>query len=182
MTVVAEIGKSHHVSSRVDKQANTPPLPNPKEPPQLQTQGESKEKHRPVERVSRQEMTLASKGSSNMEPAPVPQTTDKTVSTSTAPPAPSPALNTVKPAGPVPDPDTLRSAHTRPFHADLTPRDRDSVHARPRFRSPDRKPEAPRVQIGQIDVIIESATQSTAKPAPAPSPVDLASRHYLRRL
>jgi hypothetical protein len=38
------------------------------------------------------------------------------------------------------------------------------------------------VQIGQIDVIIEAAAQPAIKPAPAPSPIDLASRHYLRRL
>jgi len=38
------------------------------------------------------------------------------------------------------------------------------------------------VQIGQIDVIIEAAAQPVTKQAPAPSPVDLASRHYLRRL
>jgi hypothetical protein len=42
--------------------------------------------------------------------------------------------------------------------------------------------DAPKVQIGQIDVIIEAAAQPAAKPAPAPSPNDLASRHYLRRL
>jgi hypothetical protein len=117
-----------------------------------------------------------------------PQSAGKTVSASAGSPGSgsskpgSPVPHIARPARPSAGPEALRSVPARPFHAGLTPKDGDSFHSRAPLRSPERTHEAPKVQIGQIDVIIEAAPQSVTKPAPAPSPIDLASRHYLRRL
>ena len=91
-----------------------------------------------------------------------------------------PPQNRVKPAKPAASPEMLRSVHARPFQEDSIPKASDSWRsgAAPGFSA--KKLEAPKVQIGQIDVIVEAAAPPAAKPAPAP--IDLASRHYLRRL
>jgi len=87
-----------------------------------------------------------------------------------------------QPAEPLASPEALRSVPARPFQTEWMPKDGSSFHSRPALRSPEKKHEAPKVQIGQIDVIVETAAQPATKPVPAPSPIDLASRHYLRRL
>ena len=59
----------------------------------------------------------------------------------------------------------------------------DSIHAPPPPRrvTPAIQQE-PKVQIGQVDVIIQAATQPITKKTSIAAPSDLASRHYLRRL
>jgi len=49
-------------------------------------------------------------------------------------------------------------------------------------QTPVDKAQAPKVQIGQVDIFIQTSDRSTPKSTPAPSFSDLASRHYLRSL
>lgn len=85
-------------------------------------------------------------------------------------------------AMPSSSPESPASVPARPLQTSLIAKHGGSFHSMPAFRSAEKKHEAPKVQIGQIDVIVEAATQPVAKPATVSSPVDLASRHYLRRL
>ncbi len=120
--------------------------------------------------------------------ASVPQSADRKVSTSAISPdlgsskPSSPVQHIARPARPSASPEVLRSVPARLFQTDLMPKDGDSFHSRAPLRYPEKKHEAPKVQIGQIDVIIEAPAQSATKPAPPPLPIDLSSRHYLRRL
>jgi len=185
---LADGGKARQVSPSVDRQARMKSLSNHKDIPRLQKPGEAKGVLRDVQLISRQAMAMASQGLSDMELASVRQTAGKTVSASAGSPGSgpsepgSPVQHITRPAGPSISPEALRSVPAGPSHADLMPKDGDSFHSRTPLRSHEKKHEAPRVQIGQIDVIIEAAAQPAARPAPAPSSVDLASRHYLRRL
>jgi hypothetical protein len=185
---LADGGKARLVSPSVDKQADMKSLSNQEDIPRLQKPDEAKGVFRDVQLVSGRAMAMDSHISSDMELATVPQSAGKKVSTS----ASSPGSGSSKPgssvqhiartAKPSASPEALRSVPARPFQADLMPKDGDSFHSRAPLRSPEKKHEAPKVQIGQIDVIVEAAAQPATKPTPAPSPIDLASRHYLRRL
>ena len=185
---LADGGKVRQVSRSVDKQEDMKNLSNYEEIPRLQKPDEAKGVLHDVQLVSRQAMAMDSHISSDMELASVPQSADRKVSTSASSPGsgsskPSSAVQHIaRSAKPSASPEALRSVPARPFQADLMPKDGDSFHSRALLRSSEKKHEAPKVQIGQIDVIIEAAAQSANKPAPAPSPIDLASRHYLRRL
>ncbi len=185
---LADGGKARQVSPSVDKQADMKSLSNQEDIPRLQKPDEAKGVVRDVQLISRRAMAMDSHISSDMELASVPQSAGKKVSTSASSPGSgpskpgSPVQHIARPARPSVSPEALRSVPARPFHADLMPKDGDSFHSRAPLRSPEKKHEAPKVQIGQIDVIIEAAAQPATKPAPAPSLVDLASRHYLRRL
>jgi len=142
--------------------------------------------------VYRQAMVVDSDISSDIEPASVSPAAAGKASTS----ARSPVSGTAKPssyvqhvtglarplAGPSASPESPASVPARPLQTSLIAKHGDSFHSRPALRSAEKKHEAPKVQIGQIDVIVEAATQPAAKPATVSSPVDLASRHYLRRL
>jgi len=94
----------------------------------------------------------------------------------------SPPRPKVSPATPEPRSKTLRSASAKPIHPEAMPPGGDTLSSQHPLRSPGKPPASPRVRIGQIDVIIESASPSAAKPSQAPAPSDMASRHYLRRL
>jgi len=185
---LADGGKARQVSRSVDKQADMKNLSNYEEIPRLQKPDEAKGVLRDVQLVSRQAMAMDSHISSDMELASVPQSAGRKVSTSASSPGsgsskPSSAVQHVaRPAKPSASPEALRSVPARPFQTDLMPKDGDSFHSRAPLRSSEKKHESPKVQIGQIDVIIEAAAKPSTKQAPAPSPIDLASRHYLRRL
>ena len=185
---LADGGKARQVSRSVDKQADMKNLSNYKETPRLQKPDEAKGVLRDVQLVSRQAVAMDSHISSDIELTSFPQSAGRKVSTSASSPGsgsskPSSAVQHIaRPAKPSASPEALRSVTARPFQADLMPKDGDSFHSRAPLRSPEKKHEAPKVQIGQIDVIIEAAAQPSTKQAPAPSPIDLASRHYLRRL
>ena len=142
--------------------------------------------------VSRQAMARDSRIPSDMEPASVLPSAARKVSTS----ASSPVSGSAKPnshvqhvtglarplAGPSSSPESPASVPARPFQTSLIAKHGDPFYSMPALRSAEKKHEAPKVQIGQIDVIVEAATQPAAKPATVSPPVDLASRHYLRRL
>lgn len=185
---LADGGKARQVSRSVDKQADMKNLSNYEEIPRLQKPDEAKGVLRDVQLVSRQAMAMHSHISSDMELASVSQSAGRKVSTSASSlgsrsSKPSSAVQHVaRPAKPSASPEALRSVPARPFQTDLMPKDGDSFHSRAPLRSSEKKHEAPKVQIGQIDVIIEAAAKPSTKQAPAPSPIDLASRHYLRRL
>ncbi len=87
-----------------------------------------------------------------------------------------------RPAKPLPGPEALRSVPVTPFQTDSISKAGDTLRSRTPLRTPEKTHETPKVQIGRIDVIIESAVPPVTKQAPASSPIDLASRHYLRRL
>ncbi|MDJ0811977.1 MAG: hypothetical protein QNJ01_17865 [Desulfobacterales bacterium] len=85
-------------------------------------------------------------------------------------------------AGPADRREVLPTVPARPFRADLTPRGSSPPPWRPAAGPSAGQDAAPKVQIGQIDVIIDAGARPATKPAQTPSPNDLASRHYLRRL
>ncbi|MCP4256646.1 MAG: hypothetical protein GY774_03855 [Planctomycetes bacterium] len=134
--------------------------------------------------------------SSDKKLSPILQSVGKQESTQ----ANSPASISSNPPGPVPSKPSnsiqqisrpLRSAANSEFlssvlaksaRAELIAKNRASFHAGPLPRLPEKKHESPKVQIGQIDVIVAAAPQPVVKSATASSPIDLASRHYLRRL
>lgn len=184
----AHAGKARPLASRMDKQVPKKSPAMQKDIPQTQETDAPKDRRRDVQPVSRQSVVMAPSESWSLEPAPVPQTAGHTDSASDSSPgagssrANSAVQHGAGPAKPRSGPDVLWSVPARPFHPGSIPKDRDAVQSSSWLRSPDKKPEAPRVQIGQIDVIIQPTPQSTAKSAPAPLSTDLASRHYLRRL
>jgi hypothetical protein len=187
-TALTSPESSRRIESSVLKASLVPSVPSPDSSgnPTLDTAAAAKGVLRDVQLVSRQAMAMDSPISSDMELASVPQTADRKVSASASSPGSgsskpsSPVQHIARPARPSASPEVLRSVPARPYQADLMPKDGDSFHSRAPLRSPEKKHEAPKVQIGQIDVIIEAAAQPATKPAPAP--IDLASRHYLRRL
>ncbi len=97
------------------------------------------------------------------------------------------AANVAKPAHSPGIQRPVKSALERPLPTQLMPaqlitRQRDAVHSSVPRKSPDRTPQTPRVHIGQIDVVVESATSVKRRAASPPAASDLASRHYLRNL
>ncbi len=159
---------------------------------QTQKPDEVKQGLRHDQLVYRQAMAMDLDISSDMESASVSPSAARKASTS----ASSPVSGTAKPsshvqqvtglarplAGPSASPESPGSVPARPLQTSLIAKHGGSFHSMPALRSAEKKHEAPKVQIGQIDVIVEAATQPVAKPATVSSPVDLASRHYLRRL
>lgn len=185
---LADSGVALQLSPSVDKQADMKSLANQEEISRLQKPDEAKGVLHDVQLVSRQGIPMDSHISSDLELASVPQPAERKVSTSASSPGSgslkpsSPVRHSARPAKPSASRDALRSVPARPFQTDLIPKDGDSFHSRALLRYPDKIHEAPKVQIGQIDVIIEAPAQPATQPAPPPSPIDLASRHYLRRL
>jgi hypothetical protein len=186
-TASADGGKARQVSSSVDKQADLRNPSRQQDISRLKKPDETKGVPGDVRRVLPRATAVDSHVPSDGESALVGQSAGKKASTSarslgSGPSKPgSPIQHIAGPAMSSASPEALRSVPARPFLTDLTPKGRDSFHSELPLRSPERRHEAPKVQIGQIDVIVEAARPAT-KPAPAPSPVDLASRHYLRRL
>lgn len=187
---LADGGKARQVSPSVDKQADMKSLSNQEETPRLQKLDEAKGVLRDVQLVSRQAMAMDSPIASDIEHAWVPQSAGKKVQASASSPDPDPApskpgnseQHVARPAKPSASPETLRSVPATPFQTDSMPKAGGTFRSRPPLRSPEKTHEAPKVQIGQIDVIIEATAQPAIKPAPAQAPIDLASRNYLRRL
>ncbi len=185
---LADGGKARQVSPSIDRQADMKSLSNKEETSRLQKPDETQGVLRDVKLVSRQAMAMDSHISSDMELASIPQSAGKKVSTSASTPGSesskpsSPVQHIARPARPSASPEALRSVPARPFQTDLMPKDGDSFHSRAPLKTPEKIHDAPKVQIGQIDVIIEAPMQPATKPSSSPSPIDLASRHYLRRL
>ena len=187
---LADGGKARQVSPSVDKQADMKSLSNQEETPRLQKLDEAKGVLRDVQLVSRQAMAMDSPIASDIEHAWVPQSAGKKVQASASSPDPDPApskpgnseQHVARPAKPSASPEALRSVPATPFQTDSIPKAGGTFRSRPPLRSPEKTHEAPKVQIGQIDVIIEATAQPAIKPAPAQAPIDLASRNYLRRL
>lgn len=181
-------GKAHQISPNVDEQAHLTGLSNQEDISRLIKPDDSKGAHGDVQLVYRQVKAVASQGSSATEHASVPQSVGKKVSTSVSSPGPAPAKPGSREshiAGPArfsANPEALRSVLAVPFQMDSMSKAGDTLRSRLPLRSAEKMHEAPKVQIGQIDVIVEAATQPATKKVPAPSPTDLASRHYLRRL
>ena len=100
----------------------------------------------------------------------------------TSPESKGPPLPKDRPATPEPKSKPLRSAPAKPIQPESMPPGGDTLPSRHPLRPTGKTPASLRVQIGQIDVIIESTAPSPAKPAQAPAPSDVAGRHYLRRL
>ena len=184
----AESGKTRQISQGVSKQADMKSLTNQEDIHRLQKLGELNGVHHDVQTVSQQAMAMASQGPSDMGHASVLQSADKKVPASASSHDPvlskpgSPEPHIARPARPSESPESLRTAQATPFQTDSMPNAGGTFHSRPPHRTPEKKHEAPKVQIGQIDVIIEAAAQPVSKQALAPSAIDLASRHYLRRL
>ncbi len=150
---LADVRIADQVSAKVEKQPETMTLSNQQESPRLTRQAEAKE-------VS---ISTGSLPSETPKPDRPPQQTDKIAGLST----------TAQP---------IESVSARPSQAELLPKVGDSGHSRAPLRLPSQETAGPKVQIGQIDVIIGTTAQPNSKPAPAASQIDLASRHYLRRL
>ncbi len=72
----------------------------------------------------------------------------------------------------------LPSVPAWPLQTDMLRGNRHSF----RTEMTEKRPQLPKVQIGQIDVIIEAPLRSASSTSAPASPTDLASRHYLRRL
>ncbi len=177
---------SRRIESSVLKKSFVPSVPSPDASgkPALDSAAAVKDVLRDAQLVGAMDSHI----SSDMELATIPDSADRNVSTSVSSPKPgsskpaSTVQHMARSAKTSANPETLLSVPARPFQAELVSKDGDSFHSKAPLRSPQKKHEAPKVQIGQIDVIVEAAAQPATKPAPAPSSIDLASRHYLRRL
>lgn len=66
--------------------------------------------------------------------------------------------------------------------ADLISKNADKFNSNYKLTFPEKKPESPKIHIGQIDIIIETEPKPASKPEPVSSSTDLSSRYYLRRL
>ena len=186
----------NRVPPGVDKQANFKLPSNLEDNRRLQKQDNAKVTVGDDQLVSRQSLAKDLHTSSEEKLSPILQSVGKQESTQ----ANSPASISSNPPGSVPskpsnsvqqisrplrssaNSEFLSSVPARSAQAELIAKNSVSFHAGPLARPPEKKHESPKVQIGQIDVIIEAAAQPAAKPATASSPIDLASRHYLRRL
>ena len=78
--------------------------------------------------------------------------------------------------------ENLRSVPAIVIQTDAMKNASDKFNSIPSQKHPIKTKEAPTVQIGQIDVIIETVAQPVQRKISSPSSSDLASRHYLRRL
>ena len=184
---LADGGKARQVSPGIHEQADKKSQAILEETPQLKKPAAANGVLRDVQLVSRQVVAVDSLVASDLEPASVPQSEDKKISTSaSSPDSRSEKPNSAEkhmatPASLSASPQALRSVPARPLQTELTPLNGDSNRSRAPLMYPAKKHEGPRVQIGQIDVIVEAAAQPARKSAAAPASVDLASRHYLRR-
>jgi hypothetical protein len=193
---LADGAQPNRVPPGVDKQANFKLPSNPEDNRGLQKQDNAKVTVGDDQLVSRQSLAQDLHTSSDKKLSPILQSADKQESTQ----ANSPASISSNPPGSVPskpsnsvqqisgplrssaNSEFLSSVPTRSAQAELIAKNNASFHAGPLARLPEKKHESPKVQIGQIDVIVAAAPQTAAKPTTASSPIDLASRHYLRRL
>lgn len=184
---LADDGKAHQVSPSVDNQTAMKGLSKQEETHRLPERDEARDVLGDVQLASHQKM-MDSPRPSDTGLTSAAQAADKKVSIGAGSPGSGsstpgdPVPHPARPAKPSATPEALRSVPATPFQTDLMPKGGDSFPLRPPLGSPEKKPEAPKVRIGQIDVIIEAAKPPAAKSAPAPSSSDLASRLYLRRL
>lgn len=150
----------------------------------LQQNPDAKGIVREVQRVFVRETAVDGK-SSEAKPGLVQQPVGRSTSDTrdSVPSGPSkPPQENPGPATPSESSPPLRSVAARPLSADLMSKRSDPVRSSVPLRPTGKKHEAPGVQIGRIDVIVEAAARPARKPAPASAPSDLASRHYLRSL
>ncbi len=186
----------NRVPPGVDKQANFKLPSNLEDNRRLQKQDNAKVTVGDDQLVSPQSLAKDLHTSSDEKLSPILQSVGKQESTQ----ANSPASISSNPPGSVPSkpsssvqqisrplrssatPEALRSVPATPFQLDSIPKAADTFRLESPLRSPEKTHEAPKVQIGQIDVIIEAAAQPATKQAPVTSFIDLASRQYLRRL
>ena len=185
---LADGGKADKVSPVVDKQTDIERMSNREEIARNQISDETKGVAQDVQPVSHKRDDFAPQKIKDLEHAPVLQTADRKVSNSTGSPnfAPTkpgshelPVARTEKPSIPFEAP---RSVPAMPFQTDSMLKTGDNLRSKPQLRYAKKPPQAPKVQIGQIDVIIEAAVQPVSKPAASSLPNDMASRYYLRRL
>jgi len=150
----------------------------------LQQKPDAKGIVREVQRVFVRE-TAVDGNSSEAKPASVLQPVGRSTSDSRGSVFSGPSKPPQENAGPATPSESsppLRSVPARPWPADLTSTRSDPVRPSVPLRPAGKRHEAPGVQIGRIDVIVEAAARPARKPAPASAPSDLASRHYLRSL
>ncbi len=177
--------KAQHAPASIGELGESGGLSNQAKRSQSREAESSKGALRDVSRVSRQAVAAEPQVPSDRELASGQRLAGKKKSESAAARAPglsgsgSPAKHTARPIGPSPSPEAPRAVPAGPRPTELS---RNAVESRAPLRSREARHEAPEVRIGQIDVIVEAPARSASKPAPKPSPVDLASRHYLRRL
>lgn len=69
-----------------------------------------------------------------------------------------------------------------PLRKDLINRDKSFFHSDVGYRPPLKTRDTPKVQIGQIDIIIETTAKPPAASKPSKPVIDLSSRYYLRSL
>jgi hypothetical protein len=185
---LADVGKTGQVLQGVSKLADMKRLSSQEKTPQLQKTEETKGNYRDVQLVSRQVMVMDSPISSDIEHAPIPQSAGKKVSASSSIPDPSVTnlgnfeQQVVGPAKSSASSEAFRAAPARPFQTDSMTGAGGTFYSRSPSWSPEKANDIPKVQIGQIDIIIEAAAQSAPKSVAAPAQIDLASRLYLRRL
>jgi hypothetical protein len=184
-------GKARQASPVIDERVEIRSTANNNEVPRHQTP-DSKNDPRNVQLALHQTTAVDSHHSAAANPASISQPANGEASVSASSPdsgsdkpvgpAPRVARPVEPPASPQPSPQTMRSVPAKPWPVERMPMHGDSARSGTPQRSPEIRREAPRVQIGQIDVIVESAAQSVRKSTPASAPTDIASRHYLRRL
>jgi hypothetical protein len=180
-------GKARQASPVIDERAEIRSPANNNEVPRHQTP-DSKNDPRNVQLAPRQTTAVDSHHSAAANPASISQPANGKASVSASSPDSGsdkpvgPAPRVARPAEPSASPQPMRSVPAKPWPVERMPMHGDSARSGTPQRSPEIRREAPRVQIGQIDVIVESAAQSVRKSAPASAPTDMASRHYLRRL
>ena len=184
---ITESGKARQISPGTYKQADIKSLTHQEDISRFQKLSETTGAPLDVQLVSQQAITMSPQGLLDMEHTLVPKSAEKKVLTT----ASFPGSGSSKTGDSVQhitrptrssSPEVLRSVPATQIKTDSISKVDDTFRSNPLPRSPEKMDEAPKVQIGQIDVIIEAATQPMAKPATAMSPNDLASRNYLRRL
>ena len=151
--------------------------------------------------VSQKAMAMVSQGFSGMGHVSVPQSADKKAQTSQSYPDPAtsktgyseqkavvpsklskPEIHATGPDKTMANSEKYRSVPAEPLQNDMMSKGGPAFRSGLSPKFPEKKHEVPKVQIGQIDVIIEAAPQPVTKQPPSPAPIDLSSRLYLRRL
>ena len=180
--------KADQVSPGVNKQMDLKSLSKQETNLRSNMLAEVKNAYRDVQSISPQSAPVATQGSSNLEIASATPFSDQKIPlaastpASVSPMARSPEQHPGKPSTPSTGTEALRSVIAMPFQTDTMPKTAAMFRSSPLLNSSRKNLAEPKVQIGQIDVIIEAAVKPASRPASSSSTIDLASRYYLRSL
>lgn len=195
--------KGRQASQNVDKQMDMKSISIKEEPPQLQPINTSSNKkeipeyqeprepkgvHRDAEHVPRQVLDGAFEGIADKAQALVSQLAARARPAVAESPEPAPLKSAesvqqiARPVTVSASPKAVPSVAAVPLTAHSMPRVGDAYYSRPSIRPSQKERETPKVQIGQIDVVIEAGAKPVSHRPVESSLGDLASRYYLRKL